>query len=535
MYNRDRLVIILISIMLFRIPISHIIGDNGCGYLSGPLEVFWCLSLLFGAGLTITLRGMMHDRVRRGQYSNAAQIFGLAKKYTFIAAIVLLIICTLSYDLIGTRLLHDTGSRIGFLFVGPAVFLALFINLNIGYLNGTDNNHAALIGEIVYAVAMGLGMILGSIIGTHSGTAISALLKNEEVTAMYGAMGTMAGLCAGELISLIVLMAMTILYQRSFHHLMKSEAGRHREYVSDLSGRFILGVLSDGLQELILHLPVFVSIILYRSVNIRAEGADPAVIGSSVGAFYSKFIVITGILSLLGVSSVQGSLKGIAAAVNDSDTQAASDRISRLFARVSYYSIPAVIFTTMLAPVVVPTIYTGRLTNAVELLSSCTSLVFIYALTYSFMSVLIKLGYNREMLVVSSAALVVSCVLGVFLIGKYEGKFTGPVIAMMVCYGLVMIVCVLILFRNFRMRFRLLQSFVIPLVVAGVIGVLIRLLGNAMYESVGGVITLLVCIIPAWFIYNLACMLLHVVSAGALNKKFLGPMLVRIGQNLGVF
>ena len=85
------------------------------------------------------------------------------------------------------------------------------------------------------------------------------------------------------------------------------------------------------------------------------------------------------------------------------------------------------------------------------------------------------------------------------------------------------------------MRFRLLQSFVIPLVVAGVIGVLIRLLGNAMYESVGGVITLLVCIIPAWFIYNLACMLLHVVSAGALNKKFLGPMLVRIGQNLGVF
>ena len=55
---------------------------------------------------------------------------------------------------------------------------------------------------------------------------------------------------------------------------------------------------------------------------------------------------------------------------------------------------------------------------------------------------LIKLGYNREMLVVSAAALVISCVLGVLLIGKFEGKFTGLVIAMMACYGLTMIVCV---------------------------------------------------------------------------------------------
>ncbi len=535
MYNRDRLIIILISLFLFRIPISHIIGDNGCGYLSCPLEFFWCLSLLFGAGLTITLRGMMHDRVRRGQFSNAAQVFSFAKRYTLICSVVLLVICMLLYNLVCTKILHDPGSRIGFLFVGPAVLMAMFIDLNIGYLNGTDNMNAALMGEIIYAVSMGLCMVIGSMIGVHIGTSISALLKNDEVTAMYGAMGTMAGMCVGEIVALIILMAMTLVYQRSFRHMMRTEAGRRTEHMSDVSGRFVMGTLSDGLQELILHLPVLIPIVAFRLVSARAEDFDPAVTGASVGAFYSKYIVITGVVALLGVASVQGALKGIAAAVNDSDTQLASDRITRIFGKVTYFSIPAVIFTTMLAPVIVPTLYTGRITSAIQLLSIGTALAFIYAVDYCFMSVLIKLGYSREMLVISSGALIIGSVAGMLLMSRYENGFIGPVIGMMICYAITLIVCVVILLRNFRMHFRMLQTVIIPLVVSGIIGVLIKLLSGVLYGAVGGILTLIICIIPAWFIYNLACMFLHIVSAGAMSKKFLGPMLVRLGQNLGVY
>lgn len=535
MYNRDRLIIILISIFLFRIPISHIIGDNGCGYLSGPLEIFWCLSLLFGAGLTITLRGMMHDRVRRGQLSNAAQVFAFAKRYTFIASILLFLISMVSFNLLGSKLMHDPGSRIGFLFVGPAVMLALFIDLNIGYLNGTDNMNAALMGEIIYALGMGLCMIVGSLVGVRIGTNISALLKNEEVKAMYGAMGTMAGLCVGELISLIILMAMTLVYQRSFKYMIRTESGKRTEHMSDISGRFVLGTLSDGMQELIMHLPVLIPIIVFRISSARTEGADPALTGATVGAFYSKYIVVVGIIALLGVASVQGALKGIAAAVNDSDTQLASDRITRLFSRVTYFEIPAVIYTTMLAPVIIPALYTGRLTSAVQLLNVGTSLALIYSVTYCFMSVLIKLGYNREMLVISSGALVIGTVIGVLLMSRYETPFLGLVLGMMICYSLTLVVCVIILLRNFRIKFKLLQTFIIPLVVSGIIGVLIKLLSGVLFDVAGGIITLIICIIPAWFIYNLACMFLHVVSAGVLSKKFLGPMLVRLGQNLGVY
>ncbi|MCR5595995.1 MAG: polysaccharide biosynthesis C-terminal domain-containing protein [Lachnospiraceae bacterium] len=535
MYNRDRLVIILISIFLFRIPISHIIGDNGCGYLSGPLEIFWCLMLIFGAGLTITLRGMMHDRVRREQYSNASMVFSFAKRYTFISAFVLLALCILLYNPVSSGLLMDKGCRIAFLFTGPAVFLALFINLNIGYLNGTDNMNYALIGEIIYAIAMGVCMIIGSLVGVKIGGNISALLKNDEVTAMYGAVGAMAGICVGEFVTLIALLAMTLFFQRSFRHMMRSETGRRSEHMGDISGRFLFGVFTDGLQELLLHLPVFVSILLFRRINLSVEGADPAVIGASIGAFYSKFIVIVGIFSILGTIPVQSVLKGIAAAVNDSDTQLAADRITKLLARVAYYAIPATVFITVLAPVIMPTLFTGRITTATSLLGIGASVIFVYAMNYCFISVLIKLGYNREMLVVNAVSLVIGIVISVILAPKFDNGFTGILIGMLICYLLCSIVCVIILLRNFRLRFRLVQYYVIPIVIAGILGILIKLLSNVLYGVAGGVLTLIICVIPAWLIYNIACMVLRVVSAQAIKKKFMGPVLVRIGQSIGIY
>ena len=108
MFNRDRLLIILMSLLVFRIPLSHIIGDNGCGYFSGPFEIFWCLSLLAGAGLTVTMRGMMRDRIRREQYYNASQVYRLAKRYTVIAAALLLIICVTLYNPISNVILKDS-------------------------------------------------------------------------------------------------------------------------------------------------------------------------------------------------------------------------------------------------------------------------------------------------------------------------------------------------------------------------------------------------------------------------------------------
>lgn len=532
MYNRDRLSIILLSLLIFRIPVSRIIGDNGCGYLSGAFELFWCLTTLFGAGLYATMSGMMRDRIRRNQHANAGLIFRLAKSYTFICSIVILVILTLLHVSIGNRLFMDPGSRISLLFVGLSVFLGLIVNLNIGYLIGTGNRRAAIIGEVFYGLSMGIGMLLGSVIGIRTGGKIAALLRNEEVSAIYGATGAMIGICAGEFISMVLFVTMTLIYQRSFRHIMRSEENRRLEGPSDVAGKLFGGIFIDGIGELILYLPVLISIIIYRRYGTSVGMSD---VGEAVGAFFSKYIVVTGVLFCLAVFPIQSSLKGIAAAYSDSDDQLCADRISVILARIIYFTVPAVVFVTMLSQLIITTIFTGRTTTAVALLNSGTFVVFIYSIAFLLISVLDRLGYSREMVIVGAISLVVGTVISYLLVTKKEAGFLGCVYGVMISMALCIIVCSIIILRNYPMHFKLVYHLVLPLVISGIIGLIIKLVSEPLSKAVGNILTLIICIVPAWLIYNTACLFFKVVSPKAMKRKLLGSVFVRIGQDLGLY
>ncbi len=532
MFNRDRLLYVWTALMIFMIPTSRVIGDNGCGYLSGTLEIFWCLSLLAGAGLTVTMRGLMRDRIRRNQYTNASQVFTLGKRYAFIAAFVLLLLNTCVIVPMCGRIFSGGGTSLIYVFIGPALFLSVFINLNIGYLSGTDNNRATVIGEIIYGVTSGLGMLAGSILGHRYGLNIAALLRNEDVSAMYGAIGAMMGICIAEVITLILLSAMTIIYQRTFRHLMRTEESRRHEHLSDVMGRFFGGIFANGVQEFIIHAPILLALILFRKYGVSAGMSD---VGEAVGAFYSKYVSIISILSVLSIISVQGSMNGIVAAASESDNQLVADRITRMFARVTYFAIPAVIFVTMLATVIVSTIFTGRQTTVIQLFTIGSAVIILYGVMHAFVSALIRLGYNKEMLVISFLALIVGASVTFVLMFKRDGGLTGAVMGIMIDYALCALVCFIILYRNYRIRFRVVWTVLLPLVVAGLLGLAIRMISTPLFSALGGVLTLIICVIPAWFAYNVACMFLRVVSASAMSKKLFGQMFVKIGQEIGVY
>lgn len=532
MFNRDKKIFVFISLLLVRIPLSHIIGDNGLGFLSGPMEIYWCVLLLFGYGITTSMAGMMRERIKRDQIKNADIIYSIGKKYILLISLLVLLIGILGFNFIGSRLLADAGSRMALFVATFAIVLGLINDLNIGFLIGTDNVKAAVLGELIDAISIFVCIILGAKLGSVYGTKIAALLQNEEVSAMYGAMGAMIGLCAGQFIALIALVLMNIIYQRTFKHLIRTDISRRTEYNSDVIGQLASGIVIDGLLAFLLQIPIIILLIMYRKHGI-SNGAED--VGAMVGAFYGKYLSIVGVLSALAVMPVAVSIKGIIVATNDSDDQLAGERISRLFGRVMYSCIPTAIFVTMLVNPIVSTLFEGRTTSVINALNIGCAVIVLYPLLYTFIAILNRLGYGKEMLFISALAVVLTVISGIFLVRRGNLELKGVTLVIMIEYTFITLFSLFILIRNYRLHLRLLQQVVIPVVVSGVLGILIRLLAGLLFDTLGGVLTLAICIIPAWLIYNLICMFLRVVSVGAMEHKFLGRILVRLGTNIGIY
>lgn len=532
MFKRDRNIIVYIALLLYRIPLSHIIGDNGVGYLSGPMEIFIGLSLLFGSGFTLTMHGMMRDRVRHDQYRNAGQVFRLGKRIAFISSILITLISILAYDFVSSKILFDGGQRLAFLFTGPAIAVSIFVSLNKGYLLGTENGQACIFAEILEAVFDGIGLILGAIVGQRYGIKIAALLHYDDVSAMYGAMGAMIGLLLGEIITLIVYVVMVIIYQRSFRHLTRGDISRRVEYTSDVSSRLISGFVFDGLQNMIIQLPILLLIIFYRRYGVNAEISN---VNSMVGAFYAKYLSVVGIISGFAVIVIPNGAKGILAAFNDNEEMYAADRFGKLLARIAYFTIPAVVFTTLLTPVIIDALFNGMITTASSTLTVGSFVIILYALMYLFMSVLLRMDYNKELLFISGISIVAVIVLGFIFVDKQGKGLTGMAITLMIFYGINMIFDLFVLLRNIRIRINLISQIVLPLIVAVITGLVLKLISGVLLGAVGSVITLAICIIPGWIIYNIACIFLRVVNASQMERKLFGPIFVKIGQNMGIY
>ena len=532
MFKRDRSFIIIIALLIYRIPLSHILGDMGMGYLFGPMEVFLGLGLLFGSGLSVTMQGMMRDRVRKSQYKNAGQVFSLGRRYGIIAAIVICAVNVALYDFISSKILLDGGQRLAYLLTGPGAALFILLSLYKGYISGTENMSAMVVGEIFEAVSIGAGMIVGALIGRSYGTGIAALLRNEDVSAMYGAMGAMLGLCLGELLGLIAFIVMTIIYQRSFRHLVKGDPSRRTEYSSDVSRGLFSGIIMDGMQNLLIILPILILIILYRKNGI-ALGQENT--NAMAGAFYAKYLGVTGLLSLMAVTVIPHGIKGVMAALNEGEEKYASERLSKLVGRVLYFVIPASIFTAMLAPAIMEALFKGMITTVSSVLISCSAIIVLFALMYLFTGILVRLGYHREVLFISAVTLIISIVLGIFMLIKKDGGLLWVALILMINYGLNMLLCLFVLLRNMRFRTMPMQQIIIPLVISGVVGIILKLLSGAILESAGGVLTLTVCVIPGWIIYNIACIFFRSVSAFQMERKLFGRIFVAIGRNMGIY
>jgi len=532
MFKRDRNLFIIIVLLLVRIPLSRIIGDNGMGFLSGPMEMFMLFSLLFGSGLTGSMKAMMYERVNRSHYRNAGLVFALAKRYAFVVSIAMLILNVVFYDIFCKKILLDNGQRLAYLFVGPAVFLSIFIYLNRGYLAGTDNVFVMVIGEIIESIAIGVFMILGAIIGVKKGQSIAALLRFDDVTAMYGALGAMIGLCIGLLIGLLSYIIVVLIYQKTFRHLMKSDTVRRTEYSSDIFRKLFSGIFLDGALSFIIQLPIILLIIFYRKNGIVNAAEN---VNSMVGVFYSKYLSIVGLISAFAVFHIDGGMKGIVMAYNDDENHNATERMLRLSGRVLYFVIPASIFVIMLSGIIIPTLFTGMVTTVTSVLSVGGLVIIFYPLMYLFMKVLVKLNYHTEVIILSLISFVIAGLFGFIFVCKKGNGLSYMAVSLIIFYALNSIMGLVVLIKNLGLKIQLLKHIVFPIIISGTIGILVKLISSALFSVIGGIVTISISIVLMWFIYNFACIFLRVVSAGAMNKKLLGIIFVRIGQNLGIY
>ena len=282
--------------LLFRIPLTNIIGNEGNGYFSVSWELYTLFGLIFGTVLSTVTGDMVRKRFRKNHYQNAANVLttslfsGFVLSLTGAAAIYFSSNALLAF-------LSVKLSGIGFRFIAVLLIFSTIAGVFRGFFEGIGTSVPTRFSKIVEAFVAGTGAIICSVILVKYGAKVGALLFDQQYKPAFGAAGIIVGCICGSIFSLIFLFAVNCIYQIPLKQLLKKDESKTIESLKTVIREMAtLSMIAFG-ELLFFRLFRIVNMWFYIKTTAATDGKGKIV--QYLGSYHGKVLVLTGIAVII--------------------------------------------------------------------------------------------------------------------------------------------------------------------------------------------------------------------------------------------
>lgn len=215
--------------LLFKIPLTDMIGAAGRGYFNSAYEIYTPIFAISMAGLPVAVSRMVAENIALGNYREPRMIRKVSQRLFIIVGITgTLILLAAAYPY--ARYVANIRSLPAVLCVAPSIFFCCYMSTYRGYYEGLRNMTPTAISQVVEALGkLVVGLVLAKIVtktgmsqyesGMLASGNVSASVFGNEVTSLaeansvitpWAAAGAVMGVTIGSVAAAVFL---TIYYK----------------------------------------------------------------------------------------------------------------------------------------------------------------------------------------------------------------------------------------------------------------------------------------------------------------------------------
>ena len=518
-------IIVRIIGILYRSPLTGIIGDEGNGYYSTAYNVYTIVLLISSYSIPSAISKVIAQRLAVKEYRNAHKIFHCA----FLYVIVVGGIASL-FTYFGAGLLVEDNSVLVLKVFAPTIFLSGLL----GVLRGYFQAHRTMLQTSVSQI---IEQILNAVVSLLAAYLLMQTVAGESHTtqAIFGAVGSALGTGSGVLIALVF---MYFVYRLNRDLIMKRVARdrRHEELSYGQIFRIIFSMVTPFiLSTFIYNFSTTLNQTIYTKIMKYHMHMSEPEIAVNYGIFAGKAVVISNIPIALASAMSSAMIPSISASYAQGDLKKTRNQIRTAIQTTMLISIPCAFGMFALAEPVTRLLFPQKdsLMLASALLRAVSVSIVFYALSTLTNAVLQGIGKVNIPVINAAVALVLQTAVLVPLLFFTRLSLYALAVAMIV-YSFLM--C---LFNNLAVRKALgykqeiLKTFVLPALSSAVMGVFAYYIYKGIYAVSHSNI---VALVPA-VVFGAVLYFVLVIRSGSVTKEELlhlpkGMLLVRLSQKL---
>lgn len=496
-------IIVRIIGILYRSPLTAIIGDEGNGYYGFAYNIYAIVLMVSSYSIPQAISKLMAQKMAMGEYKNAQRVFRCTMAYAVVTGTLFSILV-----FFGARFLVPPSAVPVLRMFAPTIFFFAILGVLRGYFQADQNMAPTSVSQILEQIA-------NAVVSIGAAWLFMNYLAGSDrhVQAVYGAMGSALGTGSGVIVALIF---MTFLY-------LRSRKGFHERISCDKTVRLtpwplilrdtILVITPFILSGFILNLTTTVNQTIYFNIMMGVKGMVEREVSTAYGIFSNKAVVISNIPISIATALATAVIPNISAAYAVFDLDETRRRVITAIRFVLVVSVPCAAGLFILAKPVTMLLFPQweSLDLAARLLAMLSVTVILYSVSTITNAALQSIGRMSMPLVSAGIALIGQTVILVLLL-FFTGMGIYSLVAVSIIYsGLIFALNQFFLRRYLDPRADLVNILGKPCLAALVMSIVCRLvyavimilcgrLGLGRYMSnLAGLVPSILCAVIIYF------------------------------------
>ncbi len=382
--------------LIYRIPLTAIIGDVGNDYYGAAMEVYSILLLISSYSLPLAVSKLVSTRVAQGQRKNAYRIFRGALIFALISGTIAGLIVYFGAGAI-TTLLKTPQSLFALQVLAPTLLVVAVLGVIRGFFQGLGTMMPSAVSQLIEQVVNAIVSIWAAYMLYGYGSRIGAVLGNSNhYGESYGAAGGTIGTSVGALFALGFVFLVFMIYRPIFKRQMRRDVTRRQEGYGE-----IFRILSLTIVPVLLSTTIYnISSIIDQGIfkNIAAFQKYEEVTYSTMwGVFNGKYKTLVNVPIALASALAASSVPSISTAFASNNIKEVRRKVNSAIRFVMVIAFPCAVGMAVLAGPIINLLYPSSSAEANKLAARLlqTGAISIIFYSLSTLSNAILQGINR--------------------------------------------------------------------------------------------------------------------------------------------
>ncbi|MBS6395588.1 MAG: polysaccharide biosynthesis protein [Clostridiales bacterium] len=520
--------------LIYRIPVTRILGPVGNSYYSAAYEVYSMVLLISSFSLPLAVSKLVSARMAKGQVRGAYKIFQCTLVFALVSGGLGSLLVYFGAGFFSDVVVRTPQSRLALQVLAPTILVVALMGCIRGYFQGLGSMVPTAVSQVVEQVINAAVSIGAAWALFQYGSKLEALLSTDTAAYAWGAAGSTLGTGMGALAGFLFLLFLMFVFNRV---MKRRRLMDHHGSVESTGEIYYL--------LLVTILPVILSTAVYNLSGIIDQGIfkhlmayknyDSMQIDKLWGIFSGEYKLLTNVPIAVASAMASSTIPALTMARVRKDRREMRKKTENAIRFVMVICIPCAVGLSVLAEPILILLFGQEEHTGISagLLQMGTLSVVLYGMSTLTNGILQGMNKMRLPVIHAAVSLVLHVLLLVFLILVGDLNIYAVVWANIFFAFLMCVLNSRSIARYMRYRQEVVRTFLIPLAASAAMGAAAYgvHLGLMAVVKNNTAATIAACL-AAVLVYGIVLLLLKGLTEEELLSFPKGRTLVRIARKI---